>query len=220
MEDLIVEECIPDEAELLPDVEALLGDLWASDINRRMLAARAFSEVQEERAIPALIHLLQDECPLVRVSSAYALGRNPCPKIVEPLIAALRRDWNGYVRKGLIWALGNCCDSRAFEPLVDSLATDIPAVRLWSASALGQLGDVRAVPYLSAALLSDPLAVVRSNCAWALGRLECTEAIPSLVKALKDEDLSVQQDVHEALESLGYNELEGDGVDVFEIPGT
>jgi len=220
MEDLIVEEFIPDEAELLLDVEALLEDLWASDVNRRMLAARSFSEVQEDRAIPALIHLLQDNCPLVRVSSAYALGRNPCPKIVDALIAALRTDWNGYVRKGLIWALGNCCDSRAFEPLVDSLATDIPAVRLWSASALGQLGDLRAVPFLCTALLDDPLAVVRSNCAWALGQLECTEAIPTLIKALKDEDLSVQQDVHEALESLGYNELEGDGVDLLEIPGT
>jgi HEAT repeat protein len=209
MEDLIVEQdpyAVEEEvAEPLPDIEQLLIDLRSPDVNCRMLAARVFSEVEEPRAVPALIDLLVDDCPLVRVSAAYALGRNPCAQAVEPLVAALERDWNGYVRKGLVWALGNCRDSRAFGPLVEALDTDIPAVRLWAASALGQLGDRRALVPLGHALLGDPLAVVRSNCAWALGELADPRAVPSLVQVLDDEDLSVQQDAREALGKLGYH---------------
>ncbi|MBW4697898.1 MAG: HEAT repeat domain-containing protein [Aphanocapsa lilacina HA4352-LM1] len=202
--------------ELPPDVEQLLQDLRGADVNRRMLAARAFSEIQDARAVPALIEMLDDDCPLVRVSAAYAVGRNPCSEAVEPLIAVLDRDWNGYVRKGLVWALGNCCDARAFDSLVEALMTDIPAVRLWAASALGQLGDLRALGPLSVALAKDPFAVVRSNCAWALGRLGDVRAVPSLQRALGDTDLSVQLDACEALETLGYHH-EADSADLFEI---
>lgn len=209
MEDLIVEEepYSIEVVELEPDVEQLLVDLHSPDVNQRMIAARTFSELEEPRAIPALVELLNDDCPLVRVSTAYALGRNPCSAVVEPLIRALSDNcWNGYVRKGLVWALGNCRDLRAFEPLVEVLHTDIPAVRLWAASALGQLGDERAVEHLKLALSQDPLAVVRSNCAWALGELGDIRGLPTLVAALADEDLSVQQDAHEALAKLGYCE--------------
>ncbi len=218
MDDLI--EAAPYTLEVLeppPDVEQLLADLSASDLTRRMLAARAFSEIQDSRSVPGLIGLLRDECPLVRVSAAYAVGRNPCPDAVEPLITALAEDWNGYVRKGLVWALGNCCDPRAYSSLVDALQTDIPAVRLWAASALGQLGDLRALDTLVTSLKSDPLAVVRSNCAWALGRLGDSRATAALLDALEDEDLSVRQDIREALESLGYRSEESDVLDLYEI---
>jgi HEAT repeat protein len=212
MEDLILEEdsYSVEVVEPEPDVEQLLVDLHSPDVNRRMIAARTFSELEEPRAVPALVGLLRDDCPLVRVSTAYALGRNPCPEVVDPLVQALDEDWNGYVRKGLVWALGNCCDRRAFEPLAQALHTDIPAVRLWAASALGQLGDCRAVDHLSRALLGDPLAVVRSNCAWALGELGDIRALAALVGALADRDLSVQQDAREALEKLGYRGEEGE----------
>ncbi len=88
-----------------------------------MIAARAFCELRDERAIAPLLEMLNDVCPLVRVSVAYALGRNPSLSAVEPLIELLARDWNGYVRKGVVWALGNCGDRRAIEPLVHALKT-------------------------------------------------------------------------------------------------
>jgi HEAT repeat protein len=61
---------------------------------------------------------------------------------VAPLIDLLARDWNGYVRKGVVWALGNCGNPRAIEPLVHALKTDISAVRLWAASSLAQIAKV------------------------------------------------------------------------------
>jgi HEAT repeat protein len=201
----------PDPAEMLP----LLTDPVTA---QRMLAARAFCEIQDVRAIPHLIHLLTDPCPLVRVPAAYALGRNPSTSAVEPLIAQLDRDWNGYVRKGIVWALGNCKDIRTIKPLLRALKVDISAVRLWAASALGQAADlsyeavIATVPPMIEALINDPLAAVRSNCAWSLGRL-CRElpsnvvyatAVDALIQVLEeDPDLGVRDDAKSALLKLG-----------------
>jgi HEAT repeat protein len=201
----------PDPAEML----LLLSDPITA---QRMLAARAFCEIQDSRAIPHLIRLLTDPCPLVRVAASYALGRNPSPDAVEPLIAQLDRDWNGYARKGIVWALGNCQDRRTLKPLLRALKLDISAVRLWAASSLGQAADlsyeavIATVPPIIQALINDPLAAVRSNCAWSLGRL-CRElpsnvvyatAVDALIQVLEeDPDLGVREDAKAALLKLG-----------------
>ncbi len=202
----------------LPEPEVVLPLLTAADPKERMLAARAFCELQDPRAIPSLIQLLRDSCPLIRVSAAYALGRNPSPDAVEPLIRQLQTDWNGYVRKGVVWALGNASDCRSLPPLLQALKTDIAAVRLWAASSLGQLAStsydtiIPALPPLIEALRRDAIAVVRSNCAWAVGQL-CRElpsnivyatAIDALIEAMvEDEDLSVREDAKASLLKLG-----------------
>jgi HEAT repeat protein len=201
-----------------PDPAEMLLLLTSPVPEQRMLAARAFCEIQDDRAIPYLINLLTDPCPLVRVAASYGLGRNPSPDAVEPLIAQLDRDWNGYARKGIVWALGNCKDIRALKPLLRSLKVDIAAVRLWAASALGQAADlsyeavVATVPPIIGTLINDPLAAVRSNCAWSLGRL-CRElpsnvvyatAVDALIQVLEeDPDLGVRDDAKSALLKLG-----------------
>jgi HEAT repeat protein len=219
-----------------PDPDAMLALLVNPDNQQRMLAARAFCELEDPRAIPHLIRLLSDVCPLIRVSAAYGLGRNPSTEAVEPLITQLDADWNGYVRKGIVWALGNCRDRRALTPLTDALKTDIPAVRLWAASALAQMASVdyeaivAAMPPLIEALRNDPVAAVRSNCAWSVGQL-CQElpsnviyatAIDSLIEAFaEDEELGVREDAKAAVLKLGdprglqvIEEIEQDGLNL------
>jgi HEAT repeat protein len=212
-------EPLDDESEATkPDPEAMLVLLESRETPQRMIAARAFCELQDQRAIPHLIRLLTDACPLVRVSAAYALGRNPSPNAVEPLITQLNRDWNGYVRKGVVWALGNCRDRRALIPLIDALRTEISAVRLWAASSLAQMAElgydavVATVPPLIEALIQDPVAAVRSNCAWSLGQL-CRElpanvvyagAIDGLIQTLEeDADMGVREDAKASLLRVG-----------------
>jgi HEAT repeat protein len=217
-----------------PDPDTMLLLLQAPQNQQRMLAARAFCELEDVRAIPYLIGLLTDACPLVRVSAAYALGRNPSPSAVEPLIDQLSRDWNGYVRKGIVWALGNCRDRRTLEPLTDALKTDISAVRLWAASALAQMATISydvtiaAMPRLIEALRQDPIAAVRSNCAWSIGEL-CRElpsnvvyatAIDALIEAFaEDEELGVREDAKLSMLKVGdprglqvIEEIEQDGL--------
>ncbi|MGB3691568.1 MAG: HEAT repeat domain-containing protein [Spirulinaceae cyanobacterium] len=209
-----------DEAETkpLPNPEKMLALLSAPNSSQRMLAARAFCEIKDSRAIPQLIALLQDVCPLVRVSAAYALGRNPSSKAVEALIKQLNKDWNGYVRKGVVWALGNCRDRRSLQPLIEALKTDISAVRLWAASSLGQVANleyedvIEAIPPLIQGLRRDSVAAIRSNCAWSLGKL-CRElpsnvvyatAVDALIEALvEDEDVGVKEDARAAILKVG-----------------
>ena len=202
----------------LPDPETLLTLLDSADPSDRNRAARAFCDLQESRAVPRLIELLADPCALIRVSAAYALGHNPDLTAVEPLIDRYAIDWNGYARKGIIWALGNSGDRRAIPTLARALAKDIAAVRLWAASALAQMevlnydDAIVLVPLAIEALRRDPIPAVRSNCAWTLGQL-CRElppnvvyatAIDALIEALvEDEDFGVLEDVKASLLQLG-----------------
>ncbi|WAL60618.1 HEAT repeat domain-containing protein [Thermocoleostomius sinensis] len=222
------------EESVKPDPDAMLALLESPGNQQRMLAARAFCELEDQRAIPHLIRLLNDPCPLIRVSAAYGLGRNPSSTAVEPLIKQLQHDWNGYVRKGIVWALGNCRDRRSLEPLVDALKTDVSAVRLWAASALAQMAHVsyeamvKAVPCLIEGLRRDPVAAVRSNCAWSIGQI-CRElpsniiyatAIDALIEAFaEDEEMGVREDARSAMLKVGdprglqvIEEIEQDGL--------
>ncbi len=201
------------------DVDAMLEQLYHPDPNLRMQAARIFCDIEEVRARERLVDLLQDPCPLVRVSAAYALGRNVDATLVDRLLEALRMDWNGYVRKGVVWALGNAQDPRSLPLLMHTLVDDITAVRLWAASALGQVTRFNLDPAitrdvvtaLGQAVCQDPVAAVRSNCAWALGKVgesltdrELKEIVLlTLHRACEDADLGVVDDAHLALEKLG-----------------
>jgi HEAT repeat protein len=212
-------EPISPESELeKPDPDKMLVLLQDPQPQQRMLAARAFCDMEDARATPYLIKLLKDNCPLVRVSASYGIGRNPSPEAIEPLIEQLDKDWNGYVRKGVVWALGNCHSIKGLRPLADALKTDIPAVRLWAASALAQMAQVNydavigAIPPLIEALVGDSVAAVRSNCAWAIGQL-CRElpsnvvyatAIDALIQAFaEDIDLGVREDAKVAILNVG-----------------
>jgi HEAT repeat protein len=208
----------PVEEPPKPDPEEMLVLLTASDPKQRMLAARAFCDIQDDRAIPHLIHLLSESCPLIRVSAAYGLGRNPSSTAVEPLIERYDQDFNGYVRKGVIWALGNCRDRRTMPTLIAALKTDISAVRLWAASALAQMAAlgydavIPVIPPLIEAMRRDPIGAVRSNAAWSIGQL-CKElpsnvvyatAIDALLEVIvEDEDLGVRDDARSALLGVG-----------------
>lgn len=216
------------------DPNEMLALLSHTDSQQRMLAARAFCEIQDARAVPQLILLLSDPCPLVRVSAAYGLGRNPSDTAIEPLINQYSRDWNGYARKGMIWALGNARDPRVVDPLVDAVKNDISAVRLWAASALAQTVNIdygsmiKAMPPLVQVMRRDPVAAVRSNCAWSIGQI-CAElpsnvvyatAIDALIETFaEDDELGVREDARTAILSVGdsrglqvIEEIEQDGL--------
>lgn len=206
------------EGEAKPDPELMLSWLQSRDGQQRLEAARAFCDLQDNRAVKYLIPLLREACPLTRVSAAYALGRNPSPEAMDPLIERLGGDWNGFVRKAAAWALGNYPDRKVLQPLLEALKTDIAAVRLWAASSLGNTAVVDyeaiidAIPRLIEALRRDPVAVVRSNCAWSLGRLirelpsnvVYATVIDGLVEAMvEDDDMGVREDAKEALLKVG-----------------
>ena len=182
----------------------------------RLQGLRVFCEHRDPRAIPPLMALLAQPCPVERMSAVYALGRNPSPQAVEPLLKLLQADSNAYVRKATAWSLGNFPDAPILNPLIRALQIDISAVRLWCPGSLAEAGSrspVKADPAAGQLLQSlrvDSEPVVRSNCIWALGRLfeqlvvpRQQEMVEALVNSLlHDGEASVRDEAKIALEQL------------------
>jgi HEAT repeat protein len=195
--------------------------LLAGDHEARLQGLRIFCEHRDPRAIPQLLPLLDAACPMERMSAVYALGRNPSPLAVEPLLALLAGDSNGYVRKAVAWSLANFADAPVLNPLIRALQVDVAAVRLWAATSLadvGATGPAKADPAASQLLQSlriDSEAAVRSNSAWALGRLYQDLVEPrqqAVVQALlhtllEDQEASVRDEARLALEQLEHPQV-------------
>lgn len=189
--------------------------------DERLQGLRVFCEHRDPRAIPLLLPLLTSSCPIVRMSAVYALGRNPSPLAVEPLLGLLAGDDNGYVRKAVAWSLGNYTDAPILNPLIRSLQMDVSAVRLWAASSLadaGGTGPAKADPAAAQLLLSlriDSEPAVRSNSAWGLGRLypdlvepRQQEVVECLLQTmLHDAESGVREEARLALEQLEQPEV-------------
>ncbi len=86
--------------------------------------------------------------------------------------------------------------TRALEDVDDE-------VRAKAATALGQVRDGRAVPYLLDRLLTDPAPFVRARIAGALGRFDAPEVVDRLVRGLGDPAWWVRMRSVEALEQIG-----------------
>ena len=184
--------------------------------DQRLQGLRVFCEHRDPRAVPQLLPLLQRPCPVERMSAVYALGRNPSPPAVEPLLQLLEVDSNAYVRKAAAWSLGNYPDAPVLNPLIRALQTDVAAVRLWCPGSLAEAASrsaTKADPAASQLLASlriDSEPVVRSNCIWALGRLHEQLVVArqqDIIEAwvaslLHDGEASVRDEARTALEQL------------------
>ena len=188
--------------------ECDLGLEWLkSGHEKRLQGLKVFCEHRDTRALPLLIPLLDEPCPVVRMSAVYALGRNPCSDAVDILLDLLKFDSNAYVRKAAAWSLGNYSDAPVLEPLLNALKQDVAAVRLWASSSLAEVGSasrensVMAANELLVSLTTDSEPVVRSNCIWSLGRLY--KNLPEDIKRqLEDSFISVL--LQEAESSVRY----------------
>ena len=151
--------------------------LLTGDREQRIQGLRIFCEYRDKRSFKLLLPLLDQPCPVERMSVVYALGRNPCPSAVEKLVSLLETDDNAYVRRATAWSLANYDNQIVLEPLINALKNDVAAVRLWSSSSLAEIGNVSsenaqlAAEQLLISLKIDNEPGVRSNCIWSLCRL-------------------------------------------------
>ena len=218
-----LDEIDPEE----PDPHAVAAEcdlgltLLRGNQEQGMQGLRIFCEHRDPRAVPLLLPLLDAPCPILRMSAVYALGRNPTPLAVEPLLGLLRSDDNGYVRKAVAWSLSNYPEAPVLNPLIRALQMDIAAVRLWAASSLADAGGTNAAKADPAAaqllqtLRIDSEGAVRSNSAWSLGRLYPDLVEPRqlqvvetlLATLLQDSDPGVRDEARLALEQLEQPEV-------------
>ena len=196
---------------------------WLQSGNEeRLQGLRVFCEHRDPRALPFLLPLLDEPSPVVRMSAVYALGRNPCPQAIDPLLHLLKFDSNAYVRKATAWSLGNYSDTLVLEPLINALRQDVAAVRLWASSSLAEVGinstecSLPAAQQLLESLQIDGEPIVRSNCIWSLGRIynQLSEEIKIHIEEtfisvlLNDFESSVRYEARIALEQLDNPEVQ------------
>ena len=126
-----------------------ISALKDKDRGVRMNAANALGDIGDARAVEPLCIALKDSDWYVRINAACALGKIGDARAVEPLCIALV-DKEQDVHAAALLVLDEMGDARAGES--PSKAKD-RAVRMNSATALGEIGDARAVEPLCIALV-------------------------------------------------------------------
>ncbi|MGV8040181.1 MAG: HEAT repeat domain-containing protein [Thermoanaerobaculaceae bacterium] len=151
-------------------------------------------------AVPALLRVLRssDRHALHGASSALAEIGEPA---LEPLLATLTDERTA---EGVCLALAGLRNERAIAPLAAALvdARRSDEARVHAATALGKIGDARAVEPLAAALWASSGALQKAACGALRGIGE--PAIPVLVAAVRGADEALAALALAGLEHMGW----------------
>lgn len=183
--------------ELIPDLQALLGD---PDVVARRNALNALTGLGAVEAAPRIRGLLSDPDCEIRGLAAESLGllgdRESVSRMVE-----LLKDPNPSLRlsavSGLL-AMGDRGSGPAMIPLVHD---PLIGVRCAALEALGEWRTTEAVPELLR-MARDPACRTRRSAINALGEIGSREAGPDLVRILDDD--RYWSDAASALAKLQY----------------
>jgi HEAT repeat protein len=179
---------------VLPVVEEFLRD--DDHDNLRNAAIDVFQRLGTA-AIRHLMGILEDPNEEVRLFATQILGQIADPLCVDALIARLG-DRDDNVRHAAAESLGKIGDARAVAPLIDALQggfwTRFPVL-----VALGEIGDIAAVPHLVPLLTDDML---RQTVLEALGKIGDISVMPLLEGLLEQGEPSIRNDVIAALVSI------------------
>src|SRR4051794_26598843 len=186
-------------------VPALLETVQATrseDSDVREIALRALARIADPRAIDPLVAALSSADTWLTARIADIITRHG-EAAVDPLIALLTGSSHHPARAWAANVLGEVRAQRAFPVLVRALNDQDDEVRGKAATALGRLGDRRAIHHLLEHLLTDPAPFVRVRIASTLGQFGGPEVIDRLVHALRDPAWWVRMRSVEALEQIG-----------------
>jgi HEAT repeat protein len=168
----------------------------------REIALRALARIADPRAVEPLVEALKSSEVWLAPRIADILTRHG-DLVVDPLIAFLDQPGRHPARAWAANVLGEVRAQRAFPALARGLGDLEDEVRAKSATAIGRLGDRRAIAYLLEHLLSDPAPFVRARIAGTLGQFDDPEVIDRLVRGLGDPAWWVRMRSVEALEQIG-----------------
>ena len=191
-------------------VPALLETVQATqteDADVRELALRALARIADPAAVQPLVAALSSADAWLAPRIADILARHG-DAAVDPLLQLLTGTSNKPARAWAANVLGEVKAHRAFPSLLQTLDDPDDEVRAKTATALGRLGDRRAVSVLLDRLLTDPAPFVRVRIASALGQFGGPEVVERLVRSLGDPAWWVRMRGVEALEQIG-NVAEG-----------
>jgi len=157
-------------------VPVFVESLEHDDPMIRAFAADALKYSGDIAVAPHLEARLTDSHSSVRRAALTALGQLGAVETVPAIILALE-DGNREVRCHAALALGSLRDERAVLPLVATLHNDAyPPARQTAANSLGEIGSLKALRSLKAAM-DDPDPKVRSAAGNAVKRIKQIEPL-------------------------------------------
>ncbi|MGH7508857.1 MAG: HEAT repeat domain-containing protein [Gemmatimonadales bacterium] len=189
-------------AKAVPVLLETVNATRTEDSDVREIALRALARIADPGAVEPLIRALATADVWLAPRIADILTRHG-DLAVDPLIAVLSDTAPQSARAWAANVLGEVRAQRAFPAIVRALGDPEDEVRAKAATALGRLGDRRAVGYLMEHLLTDPAPFVRLRIASSLGQFGGPEVINRLVRALGDPAWWVRMRSVEALEQVG-----------------
>jgi HEAT repeat protein len=189
-------------AKAVPALLETVNATRTEDSDVREIALRGLARIADPGAVEPLIRALATADVWLAPRIADILTRHG-DLVVDPLLAVLGDSAPQPARAWAANVLGEVRAQRAFPALVRALGDPEDEVRAKAATALGRLGDRRAVGYLLEHLLTDPAPFVRVRIASSLGRFGGPEVIDRLVQALGDSAWWVRMRSVEALEQIG-----------------
>ncbi|OUC92424.1 HEAT repeat domain-containing protein [Streptosporangium minutum] len=98
---------------------------------------------------------LEDSRSSVRLRAALAVGTTPDPRFIDKLIERCAIEPEFYVRDMLTWALARHSASTTVPKLLDEVRSERAQARSQALHTLSKIGDRRAWPAITRALLSD-----------------------------------------------------------------
>lgn len=189
-------EAVPDLILALRDTDPLVRQYSAWALGN--LGEHAKSE-----ATSALLPLLEDPVRAVAEAAAQAIGSiGAGPEVISRMLTILR-EGSLQARRAAILALGLLESPLAYEGLLDRLLDDDAEVRQRAIAALGELGERRAVPAITARLRHDSEAGVRTEAAYRLATLGDESVLPVLrTAAVEDPSEQVRRWAQRAIDAL------------------
>lgn len=186
-----------------PRQRGLFYECLADDVAEvRLHAARGLAVIRDERAVPRLLELLQDETPWNTGRLADILvsfGPGAVPYLTQYLVAAVQHpQGNPDATREVVRAVGLIGDLSAEPVLIDLLEADEPLLRVGAASALAHCGTPASVPHLIRAL-DDEDWRVRARAADALAVFADSTAVQPLAAKMRDSAWWVRQNAAKAL---------------------
>lgn len=153
-----------------------------------------------ERAVPALLNLLNTDHALARHNVVHVLGKLRDPRAIDGLIEATR-DTDALVRHKAVYALAQIRDMRAIPALIALLEDPVPDVQLMARDVISGFGEGAMMPLVDALRGASPAA--QEYMVSLLGELGATLAVPSLIRLLDHADWELRVAIATALGEIG-----------------
>lgn len=139
--------------------------------NVRAAIAKALGKMGTFADIPALVTLLRDRCNIIRIQSAFALGKLKDPVAANALQHLVKADPDPHVREAATQSLGDIGDKRCSDTIIKALKDKNANVRAAAATSLAKLNIIEAIDHLNQAR-EDTDDYVRSQVTKALQILQ------------------------------------------------